>query len=127
MNVFDEQSQSSGDVDASRHRAGAPSHDAVDRQAALVLQWQAAESRLYPLALADPDLYEAALTLVVQARDVLQGMNLDGDTLASVSADEVLTKCQAAGSVSEQGFDTRIAVDAARAQCWRAISQESKG
>lgn len=99
----------------------------MDEQAALVLRWQAAEGRLYPLALADPDLFEAAVGLVVEARDVLRAECRTGAELAAIAAGTVLDRCHSAASVQEQGFDGRIAVDAARAQRWREMSEAAPG
>lgn len=98
---------------------------AVDDRAARIMRWQAAEARLYPLALADPELYEAAVGLVVEAREVLRTECRSGDELAAIPARSVLDRCGSAAAVVQQGFDAQIAVDAARAQRWRELSQAS--
>lgn len=100
---------------------------AVDEQAAQVLRWQAAEGRLYPLVMVDPELFEAAVGLVVEARDVLRDECRTAEELTTISSRTVLDRCRSAASVEGQGFDTRLAVDAARAQRWRELSEAAPG
>lgn len=95
---------------------------AVEEQAAQVLRWQAAEGRLYPLVMVDPELFEAAVGLVTEARDVLRAECRTAEELTAISSRTVLDRCRSAADVQQQGFDTRLAVDAARAQRWRELS-----
>lgn len=90
---------------------------------ATVERWRKAESQLYPFAMSDPDLYEAAVTLVVEARDILRERCADRTAVGAIGADEVLRGCPHRSAVAEYGFDARIAVDAARAQRWRELEQ----
>lgn len=92
-------------------------------QAAIVAtaRWRTAEAHLYPLIMSDPELYELALTLVVEARDVLRSECATVSALVESDAEAVLTRCPSRSAVREQGFDTLTAFDAARAQRFREL------
>lgn len=85
--------------------------DAID---VLRLRWQTAESRLCSLVMADPDLYELGLTLVVEARDFLRSQCATLDELTGIDAAEVLARCPSAAAVRERGLNPAVAFDAAR-------------
>lgn len=92
-----------------------PGADAVARR------WRAAESHLYPLIVSDPDLYELAVTLVVEAREVLRSRCSTVAALIASDPTAVLAECPAAQAVRDGGFDPVTAFDAARAQLLREL------
>jgi hypothetical protein len=85
-------------------------------------RWQAAEARLYPLIMSDPDLYEAAVTLIAEARDVLRVHCDTVSALADVEAAGVLAGCPSASATTARGVDPDLVVDAARAYRWRELA-----
>src|SRR6478672_8214076 len=94
------------DVDAT----GVPTfgtQDSAEVQAAA--QWRAAEGRLYPLITVDPALYEAAVTLVCEAADVLRWRCCTVRELVDVDAHAVLSKCPSASVMIALGFDPATA------------------
>jgi hypothetical protein len=105
---------------------------AADREAALPARsgpgrpaparWQAADPRLYPLIMSDPDLYEAAVTLMAEARDVLRARCDTVSALADVDATGVLDRCPSAPATTARGVDSDTVVDAARAYRWRELA-----
>lgn len=76
-------------------------------------RWSAAEDRLYPLVMVDPDLYEAAVTLVCQALDVLRSQCGTVAELTSADPAVVLRRCPAASAVAALGLDPGVVFDAA--------------
>lgn len=72
--------------------------------------------------MSDPDLYEMALGLVVEAREVLRAQCPTVGSLVSISAETVLASCPSEPAVRGQGLHTAIAFDAARAFRFREIS-----
>jgi hypothetical protein len=84
-------------------------------------RWRAAEGRLYPLITVDPVLYEAAVTLVCEAADVLRWKCGTVAELVQVDADDVLRHCPSAQLMSSLGFDPGTAFDAACAFRWREL------
>jgi hypothetical protein len=76
-------------------------------------RWNAAEDRLYPLVMVDPDLYEAAVTLVCQALDVLRSQCGTVAELTNADPAEVLRQCPAASTVAALGLDPGVVFDAA--------------
>jgi hypothetical protein len=85
-------------------------------------RWRAAEARLYPLIMSDPDLYEAAVTLLSEARDVLRSQCDTASELAEVAAAGVLARCRSAVATTARGIDPDVVVDAARAYRWRELT-----
>jgi hypothetical protein len=84
-------------------------------------RWRAAESHLYPLIMSDPDLYELAVTLVVQAREVLRSRCSTVAELAASDPAAVLAECPGLQAVRDGGFEPMVAFDAARAQLLREL------
>lgn len=87
-------------------------------------RWRAAEAQLYPLIVADPDLYQAAVELVVQARGVLRDQCATVADLLAARADDVLAGCPSAAAVRAQGFDPQVAFAAACAQRQRELHDQ---
>lgn len=85
-------------------------------------RWRAAEGRLYSLIVADPPLYEAAVTLVCEAADVLRWRCRTVGELVGVDASTVLASCPSAPVMSALGFDPGTAFDAACAHRWRELT-----
>jgi hypothetical protein len=77
-------------------------------------RWEAAEARLYPLVLSDPELYEAAVTLMAEARDVLRSECDTVSALAEIEAAAVLARCPSAPATTARGVDPHTVVDAPR-------------
>ena len=101
-----------------RLRAEVEQHpDATDR-------WTAAENRLYPLVMVDPDLYEAAVELVCQALNVLRSECGTVAELRIVDPDVVLHRCPGASTLAGLGLDPRVAFDAACARRLRDLTAE---
>lgn len=88
-------------------------------------RWRAAESHLYPLIVSDPELYELAVTLVVEAREVLRSRCATVAELIASNPAAVLAECPAAQAVGDRGFDPVVAFDAARAQRLRELDGAS--
>lgn len=84
--------------------------------------WQAAEARLYPLIMSDPDLYEAAVTLMAEARDVLRAECDTASAVAEKGTAAVLACCPSALRTLARGVDAETVVDAARAQRSRELA-----
>ena len=87
-----------------------------------VARWRAAEGRLYPLVMVDPDLYEAAVSLVREAAQVLRRECGTVVELTDVDAAGVLAQCPAAARMASSGFDPRTAFDAACAGRFRELA-----
>jgi hypothetical protein len=87
-------------------------------------RWKAAEDRLYPLVMVDPPLYEAALTLVREAADVLRWQCGTVTELAAADPAVTLARCPSAPVMSALGFDPGTAFDAACAYRWRELTLE---
>jgi len=87
-----------------------------------VARWRAAEARLYPLIMVDPELYEAAVTLVGEAAGVLRARCNTIRGLTETDAVDVLAACPSTTAVRALGFDPGTAFDAARAGRWREIT-----
>jgi hypothetical protein len=87
-------------------------------------RWQAAEGRLYPLVMVDAALYEAAVTLVREATDVLRSRCATVTELAGADAAAVLARCPSASAMSALGFDPGTAYDAACACRWRELTAQ---
>lgn len=98
-------------------QARAPAADPAE-----VARWRAAESRLYPLVMSDPDLYGLAIGLVVEAREVLRAQCPTVASLAGIGSQAVLDACPSEPAVRGQGFDPTIAFDAARALRFRELA-----
>lgn len=90
-------------------------------------RWQAAESRLYPLVMADPELYQLAVGLVAEVCEVLRRHCSTVTALHECDAAGVLSDCASATAVRDQGFDPAIAFDAARAQVLRELRADEVG
>jgi len=86
-------------------------------------RWRAAEAKLYPLVVADPDLYTLVVGLVVEARELLRAECATVSALLDASAAGVLARCESAPKVQGEGFDPRIAFDAARVARLRELQQ----
>jgi hypothetical protein len=85
-------------------------------------RWQAAEGRLYPLITVDTELYEAAVTLVGEAADVLRGQCATVAELVDVEAASVLARCPSTSVVAALGVGPDIAFEAACAHRWRELT-----
>ncbi|WP_186525982.1 hypothetical protein [Leekyejoonella antrihumi] len=86
-------------------------------------RWRAAEDRLYPLIVADPDLYTLVVELVVEARDLLRTECMSVPALIETAAADVLARCAKTQVVQSEGFDPQTAFDAARAARLRELRQ----
>jgi hypothetical protein len=84
-------------------------------------RWSAAEDRLYPLVMVDPDLYEAAVTVVCEALDVLRSQCGTVAELSSIDPAEVLRQCPTASALPPLGLDLGVVLDSARAYRWRDL------
>jgi hypothetical protein len=93
-----------------------------DPEAPTLARWQAAEARLYPLIMSDPDLYEAAVTLISEVRDVLRAECATVSGLAEIEAAAVLARCPSAPATTARGVDPETVVDAARAYRRRELT-----
>lgn len=93
-------------------------------QPRIVARWIAAEDRLYPLVMVDPDLYEAAVTLVCQALDVLRSQCDTVAELAGADPAAVLRQCPAATTLAALGLDPGVVFDAACAYRWRDLTAD---
>lgn len=71
--------------------------------------------------MSDPELYELAVTLVVEAREVLRGQCPTISALLTSDPAAVLAACPAAQAVRDRGFDPVTAFDAARAHRLREL------
>lgn len=89
--------------------------------------WRAAETRLYPLITADPELYETAVTLVREALEVLRTRCGSVSELALVPPSEVVDHCPSAHTAAASGIDPGTALDAARAARWRELTVDGPG
>jgi hypothetical protein len=87
-----------------------------------VARWRAAEGRLYPLIMVDLDLYEAAVSLVREAAQVLRRECGTVAELTYVDAAGVLAQCPSAAGMASAGFDPRTAFDAACAGRFRELA-----
>lgn len=85
-------------------------------------RWQDAESRLYPLIMGDPDLFQSAVTLVSEASAILRDECPSVDVLLAAEPDPVLARCPTCAQVRDAEFDVRIAFDAARAHRLRELT-----
>lgn len=87
-----------------------------------VTKWRAAEGRLYPLIMVDPELYEGAVGLVCEAADELRRRCRTVGELLAVDASAVLATCPAAAAMTALGFDSSTAFAAACAKRWRELT-----
>ncbi len=94
-----------------------------ERERAAAERWRAAEGRLYPLIVADPDLYTLAVELVVEVRELLRVECASVDALIGAAATNVLSRCGTTAKVRAEGFDPVVAFDAARAARLRELRQ----
>jgi hypothetical protein len=115
-----ERSPAPGFEAAAQRGPAFPRHERLELPASS--RWQAAEARLYPLVMSDPDLYEAAVTLMSEARDVLRARCGTVSALADEEAARVLAGCPSAASTLARGVDADVVVDAARAYRWRELT-----
>lgn len=84
-------------------------------------RWNAAEGRLYPLITVDPDLYQAAVTLVGEVLDVLRSRCATVAELCSTDPADVLPQCPAASALPALELDVGVVLDSARAHRWRDL------
>jgi hypothetical protein len=87
-------------------------------------RWNAAEDRIYPTVMVDPDLYEASVKLVGQALDVLRSQWGTVAELTSVDPAVVLGQCSATATVAALGLDPGVVFDAACAYRWRELKAD---
>ena len=87
-----------------------------------VARWRAAEDRLYPLIVVDPDLYEGAVMLVHEVAQVLSRECGSVAELTNVEAARVLALCPSTSLTAGSGFDPGTAFDAARAHRFRELA-----
>jgi hypothetical protein len=113
-------SQAPGFEAAAERGPAFPQHERLDLPSSS--GWQAAEARLYPLVMSDPDLYEAAVTLMSEARDVLRARCGTVSELADEEAAGVLAGCPSAAATLARGVSADVVVDAARAYRWRELT-----
>jgi hypothetical protein len=87
-------------------------------------RWNAAEERIYPLVMIDPDLYEASVTLVGQALDVLRSQCGTVAELTSADPAVVVRQCSATSTVAALGLDPGVVFDAACAYRLRELTAD---
>jgi hypothetical protein len=87
-------------------------------------RWQAAEARLYPLAMVDTARFEAAVALISEVTDVLRSQCGTVTELAGADAAAVLARCPSAPAMAAVGLDPGTAYDAACACRWRELTRE---
>src|SRR3954453_20190421 len=109
-----------GTEKAADRQAGVPGRSGTERPASA--RWRAAEARLYPLIMSDPDLYEAAVTLMAEARDVLRARCGTVTQLADEEAPGVLAGSPSAPATLARGMDADVVIAAARALRWRELT-----
>ncbi|MGH3156686.1 MAG: hypothetical protein ACRDNF_08960 [Streptosporangiaceae bacterium] len=97
-------------------------HGPASGAAAISLRWRAAESHLYPLIMSDPELYELAVTLVVEVREVLRRRCPTISALIDADPAAVLAGCPSARAVGDRGFDPVTAFHAACAHRSRELA-----
>lgn len=85
-------------------------------------RWRAAEARLYPLIMIDSGAYEAAVTLVCEAAEVLRWQCDTVAELVDADATAVLARCPSASVRSTPGFDPGVAFAAACAHRWTELT-----
>jgi hypothetical protein len=98
-----------------------PRTDTKGEQPPEAARWSAAEDRLYPLVMADPDLYQAAVTLVREVLDVLRSQCATVAELSSIDPAEVLRQCPTASALPPLDLDLGVVLDSARAYRWRDL------
>jgi hypothetical protein len=86
-----------------------------------------AENRLYPLVVVDPDLYEAAVTLVREVLDVLRSQCATVAELTSLDPADVLRQCPTASALPPLDLDLVVVLDSARAHRWRDLVADQTG
>ncbi len=101
--------------------AGAGSEPVGSKEAAVFAAWRAAENQLYPLAVADSDLYEGAVRLVGEVCDILRAECSTTAGLIEATSRDVLARCPSTGRVRDLGFDPSVAYRAACAQRLREL------
>jgi hypothetical protein len=79
-------------------------------------RWRAAEGQLYPLVMVDPELYETAVTLVVEAAQLLRAECDSIEDLLDLDVAGVIARCRTAARLAEAGINPMTAVDAACAR-----------
>jgi hypothetical protein len=79
-------------------------------------RWRAAEGSLYSIVMVDPELYETAVTLVVEAAQVLRAECDSLEDLLDLDVARVLARCGTAAQLAEAGVNPATAIDAARAR-----------
>jgi hypothetical protein len=87
-----------------------------------VEQWRTAEAKLYPLIMVDPDLFETAVTMVVEASRLLRTQCDTVQDLLEIDAKSVASRCPSVRRVMASGLSPMLAVDAARARRWLEIN-----
>lgn len=95
--------------------------DGADIEAA-TRRWRAAESRLYPLIMADPDSYELAVTLVAEVHEALRRHCATVDALIACDPSGILPDCPSTPAARQRGLDPAVAFDAARVQRLREFT-----
>lgn len=71
----------------------------------------------------DVDTYEVVVTLVGEASAALREQCRSVTDLVEVDIADIAARCTATSAVTELGFDPGVAIDAARAQRWRELTQ----
>jgi hypothetical protein len=101
---------------------GQPGWPSPRPQSRVAARWIAAEGRLYPLIVVDPVGYEAAVTLVCEAADVLRSQCGTVTELVAADAATVLARCPSGALMSSLALDPDTVFDAARAHRWRELT-----
>jgi hypothetical protein len=89
-----------------------------------LVRWRTAESQLYPLIVSDPELYQLAVQLVVEVRDVLRSRTASVAALFDADPAAVLEACASTSAAREQGLEPLVAFRAACAQRLRELTGE---
>jgi hypothetical protein len=87
-----------------------------------VEQWRAAEAKLYPLIMVDPDLFETAVTMVAEASQLLRTQCDTVEDLLEIDTKSLASRCPSVRRVMASGLSPMLAVDAARARRWLEIN-----
>ena len=93
----------------------------------LIRRWQAADERLYPLVVAQPDAYERYLTLVRIVAEELRSLRTPEDLAEAFDrVDDVVARSVHRAGLPTEGLDVRLAAGAAFGLRYREIVGEAE-